>query len=339
MASPAVTVLLPVRDGEAVLETALDSLLSQTLSDFEILAVDDGSVDATPDILESYAARDSRVRPIRLSRQGLVPALNAGLGGAKGAFIARMDADDACLPQRLELQAAMLLSNPELGLVSCRVRYGGDATACAGYARHVEWINTLTTPQDIALARFQESPLAHPSVMFRAKLPPQHGGYREGVFPEDYELWLRWLEAGVQMAKCEETLLIWNDPPERLSRTDPRYSFDSFYRTKSAYLARWLAKHNPFHPHVWVMGSGRVSRKRADMLLEHGVEIAGYADIDPRKVNKTVHGRPVVLREDMPGPEACFAVSYVASHGAAEDIALFLESNGFMLGKNYILAA
>ena len=215
---PTISVLLPVHNGADTLRHALDSLKAQTLTDFEILAVDDGSTDDTRAVLAAFQKHDPRLRILPLPRSGLVPALNAGLAQAQGCYIARMDADDICHPDRLRFQARYLSDNPEIGLVACRVGFGGNKKEAAGYAHYVDWTNTLLSHQDISLARFRESPLAHPSVMFRRALVDQQGdqqdGYAHGPFPEDYELWLRWLEQGVRMAKLPQTLLTWNDPPK-----------------------------------------------------------------------------------------------------------------------------
>lgn len=339
MAAPLVSVLLPVRNAAATLPAALDSLLAQTLADFEIVAVDDGSSDATATVLAGYAVREPRLRVLSRPAEGLCAALNAGLSAARGRYVARLDADDVCHPERLAAQAQMLESRPDLGLVGCLVDFGGDAAAAGGYARFVAWQNGLTEPEDIALARFVESPLAHPSIMFRAGLPARHGAYRDGPFPEDYELVLRWLEAGVAMAKVPRPLLTWNDPPGRLSRTDPRYAAEAFYRLKAGFLARWLATANPHHPDIWVVGAGRLTRKRAETLADHGVFIRGYVDIDPRKIGRRVHGRPVVHRRELPAPGERFLVSFVSSRGAGEEISTFLTGLGYAPGRDFILAA
>src|SRR5207247_9233486 len=127
---------------------------------------------------------------------------------------------------------------------------------------HVDWSNTLLSHQEISLARFVESPVVHPSVMFRRELIDRLGGYAEGQFPEDYELWLRWLEAGVRFEKLPEALLRWRDRDARLSRSDPRYDSEAFYRMKAIYLARWLAANNRHHPKIVVCGAGRLTRRR-----------------------------------------------------------------------------
>lgn len=338
--NPLVSVLLPVRNAAVCLPTALDSLCAQSLEAFEVLAVDDGSDDcgATRDVLAAYAGDDPRIRPLFTPPQGIAHALNLAAGLSRGRFLARMDADDMSHPERLGLQAAHLLENPGTDLVSCRVAFGGEPEA-AGYARHVEWLNSRRTHGQMALGVFREAPVAHPSVMFRASTFHRLGCYRQGPFPEDYDLWLRWLSRGATFAKLPQTLFTWNDPPCRLSRNDPRYDPEAFYSLKAGHLADWLAGNNPFHPSIYVVGAGRITRRRAEHLTALGVRIEAYLDIDPRKVGRVIHGRPVLFHEAVPEACECFVVSFVASHGAAELIESFLRSRGFRPGKGYILAA
>jgi len=336
-----ISVVLPVRNAATTLPAALESLAAQTARDFEVVAVNDGSDDngATAAVLSRFACRDPRFRVLNRPHGGIVAALTAGLAAARGEYVARMDADDVCHPRRLELQERHLDAHPEIGLVSCRAAFGGDSLAARGYLAHLQWANSLLTPEAIRLGIFRESPLPHPTVMFRAGLPGRLGGYRYGDFPEDYELWLRWLEAGVAMAKLPRPLLTWNDPPGRLSRTDPRYDAGAFHRIKAGYLARHLARANPHHPEIIVAGAGRITRHRAEHLLAHGVVITAWLDLDPRKVGKVVAGRPVLPLADVPRPEACFVVPYVASRGASEYLSSFLEGRGFVLGRSYLPAA
>ncbi|WP_243367474.1 glycosyltransferase family 2 protein [Fundidesulfovibrio soli] len=335
-----ISVLLPVRDAAAHLPACLDSLLAQTLADFEIVAVDDGSTDQgrTLALLQAYAARDARVRVQAAEHQGIASALNLAASQARGRYLARMDGDDVCHPERFALQAAALDASPELDAVGCLVRYGGDPQACGGYARHVDWLNTLRNHGQMRLGVFRDAPLAHPSAMFRTSSFHRLGGYRQGPFPEDYELWLRWLEAGARLGKVAETLLTWNDPPLRLSRTDPRYGQDSFHRLKAEYLARWLARHNQHHPVVWVVGAGRVTRRRVEHLQAHGIRVQAYLDIDPRKIGNHVGGIPVMHHRDLPPAGEAFVLSYVSNPGAPELIADFLNSRGYRQGLDYLQA-
>jgi hypothetical protein len=174
----------------------------------------------------------------------------------------------------------------------------GDRAAQAGMALFVDWTNRLLAADEIARERFVESPFVHPSVMFRRECVQRFGGYRDGDFPEDYELWLRWLGAGVRMEKLVESLLVWNDSPTRLSRCDRRYAKEAFYRLKARYLARWLAAHNPHHPAVILWGAGRITRKRAQHLVDQGIAVEAFIDIDPLKVGRRIGGRALLSPDD-----------------------------------------
>ena len=323
---------MPVYNAEDTVLRALDSLRAQTIPELEIIVVNDGSTDGTMDIL--HHQRD--IMLLDHSHRGIAPTLNDGLAAASGDYIARMDADDLCHPTRMELQASYLDVYSEIGLVGSRVGFGGDRVTQAGYATYVDWINTLLDPDTIALNRFVESPFAHPSVMFRRELFEKYGAYRDGPVPEDYELWLRWMANGVKTGKVDEELLTWNDPPERLSRNDPRYSADAFYRIKAEYLAMWLEQNNPHHPDVIVWGAGRVTRKRAAILETYGVRITHYIDLKPRALGC---GTPVIPHNDLPSPESCFILPMVGNRGAREKIRTFLKDHDFLEGKNCIFAA
>jgi glycosyltransferase involved in cell wall biosynthesis len=330
---------MPVRNAAATVEVAVASLLAQTLPDFEALVVDDGSTDSTPAVIASLTARDSRVRLIRSNGKGIVAALNTGLQAARAPLIARMDADDVSHPERFARQVDWLVAQPDFGVVSCRVAFGGDPIARAGYGLHVAWLNELLTDEQIRLNRFIEAPLAHPSVMFRRELVTLHGGYRSGPFPEDFELWLRWLEAGVRMAKVPAELLTWNDPPDRLSRSDPRYDPEAFYRCKAPYLARWLKTHQGAGRRLFIWGAGRPTRRRAELLTPFGVRIEGYVDIDARKIGRQFEGRPVIGPGGVPPLGELFILGYVAKRGARELIRTCLAERGYQEGRDFLLAA
>lgn len=335
---PTISVLLPVRNGSATMGRALASIQAQTRTDWELLAVDDGSEDATREIIGAAAREDQRIKLIEPGRVGLVAALNAGLAQARGEFIARMDADDESYPDRLAAQAGLLESSPEIGLASCLVDFGGNRATSEGYARHVDWLNSVVTPDDLARSRFIESPLAHPSVMFRRSLVTAHGGYRAGDFPEDYELWIRWLEAGVRMTKVPRVLLAWHDAPGRMSRTDPRYSPGAFYRLKAGYLARWLRREQPGRA-VWVWGAGRPTRQRARHLEAHGVRIEGFIDVDRKKTDRSVGGVPVIEPSALPAAGTIFVLGYVGTRGARELIRSALIARGYVETKDFLMCA
>ena len=162
-----ISILLPVFNASASLPEAIKSIQEQSFRDWEMIAIDDGSTDDSLEILEAYAARDPRIRVLSIPHGGIVRALNSGLHEAAGEYIARMDADDWAYPSRLHKQWEWLNQHPRTGLVGSLIEHGGDAGTQAGYAHHIDWLNSLLSAEEIALNRFVDAPLAHPSVMFR----------------------------------------------------------------------------------------------------------------------------------------------------------------------------
>ena len=337
---PRISVILPVRDAEKTLAMAIESILGQTERNLELLVVDDGSTDASLRILQEFAELDGRIRVLSTVNPGIVEALNLGLAEARAPYLARMDADDFSLPERLGLQCDFLDANPKVGLVSSRVEHcSEDAEVRKGYEAYVEWTNQVLDDADLRLRRFVESPFAHPSVVYRKSVVERFGGYREGSFPEDYELWLRWLEHGVKMEKLDAIMLRWRDHDNRISRIDPRYLVEAFYQMKLEYLHRWLKDNNRHFPKVKIWGAGRITRNRAKSLMKAGTVVSGYYDIDPRKVGNPRTGLMVQSIEDIPEPGKEFIVAMVGTRGAREKVVAFLRDRGHREGTDFVLAA
>lgn len=337
---PRVSVVLPVFNAAATVARAVASIGAQTWRDWELVVVDDGSTDGTATVLAQCARQDARVRIVTREHAGVAHAANAGLATACGALIARMDADDVAHPERLTRQVALLDGDATLSVASCRVEFGGDRAARTGYALHVDWLNSLLTPEAIALNRFVESPLANPSVLFRRELVEKYGAFRDGDFPEDYELWLRWLDAGVRVAKTPETLLTWHDGPGRISRTDPRYAPEAFFRVKAEWIARELRR-SAADREIFVWGAGRHTRKRSAHLTTQGVRIAGYIDVDVKKTGRGLGGTgvPVLAENALPAPGTIFVLSYVTTRGARDYNRRQLITRGYVEGRDFLMCA
>ena len=337
MAPPRIHIVLPAYNAAATIGRALASLAAQTFEDWECLVVDDGSTDATGGLCAEWAGRDPRMRILTAPHGGIVCALNAGFREARAPLLARMDADDESLPDRLARQVEFLDAHPDIGVAGCLVEHVPAHGAQEGFAVYVEWTNGLRTPEDHALNRFVESPLVHPTAVWRRDCAPGAAIYRESpCWPEDYDLWLRLMHAGVRVAKAPAVLYRWHDPPGRLSRTDPRYSVESFYECKTHYLAI-----GPLAgcAEVGVWGAGRPTRKRAALLERRGIRIAFYVDIDPRKTGKKIGGRPVLAPEELAAAPAVPLLAYVGSRGAREQIRAFLAGTRYREGVDFWCAA
>jgi hypothetical protein len=205
---PAVSVVMPVRDAETYIGTALGSVCAQTLREVEVIVVDDGSTDATAPIVREIARTDRRVRLERARESGIVAALNHGCALARARLIARMDADDISHPDRLARQVDVFSAVPHAALVATSV----DVIDAAG-----SFVGTRTAPRDFRRALESSNPVVHSTAMFRAEKFHAVGGYRaEYTYAEDYDLWLRLARVG-EVVWIDETLLAYRVHASQIS--------------------------------------------------------------------------------------------------------------------------
>ena len=207
--TPRVSVVMGVRDGAPWVGEAVRSVLVQTLGDLELIVVDDGSTDATPDVLA--AIEDPRLRVERQAPEGLTRALNRALALARADLVARLDADDVGLPQRLARQHAFLAAHAAVGLLGTAAR---EVDAAGREVR------VLRPPEDDAALRrllIRRNPFVHSSVMVRRALLERVGGYDARLaVAQDYDLWMR-MAAVTRLANLPEGLLIRRLVPGRVT--------------------------------------------------------------------------------------------------------------------------
>ncbi len=324
-----VSVIMPVKDAEQTVLSAISSILEQTLSDLELIIIDDHSGNNTVKLVKSIA--DTRIKLVTNKRQGLAHALNTGIEIAQGKFIARMDADDIAYPTRLEKQWHFARQNPSIDVISCLVVHKniGDNIQ-EGYMHHANWLNSIRSPLDHYNQRYADATVAHPTVFFRADLMKRFGHYSCQELPEDFELWLRWMEQGVKFAKVPEVLLTWTDYPTRLSRSHENYKTDKFFEVKARYFSKWYNR-NYTKKEIWVWGYGKQVFKKSKFFTNAGIRIEGYIDFAerpkaPRKVRSIKMLQPKV--------HELFLI-LVGDRDGKKNIADFFSTRDLELGKDY----
>lgn len=195
-----ISVLMPVYNGEKYIKEAIDSILQQTFSNFELLIVNDGSNDRSEEIIKNY--NDNRIRLLKNERNlGLVKTLNIGLDATEGEYVARMDQDDISCPDRLEKQIVFMEKHPEVGVLGTWTKVLREKDIFIGryYCNH----------EEIKASLIFSSPMAHPSVMLRKEVMEKNNlKYKEGSRTEDYELWSRMIRY-TKFANLSKPLLIY----------------------------------------------------------------------------------------------------------------------------------
>lgn len=186
-----VSVVMPVYNAELYLSKSIESILNQSLRNFEFIIINDGSSDTSAQIIDMYAARDSRIVVVHQKNQGVTSSLNKGVALASSNYIARMDADDISKPNRLRKQVDFFSSHPEYVLV------GTDYSIIDRYDNMIDKVRVAYNDQELRVLMRVNSPFAHGSVMYTKAAYEEAGGYdRIAGSAEDYDLWARFMEIG-----------------------------------------------------------------------------------------------------------------------------------------------
>jgi len=291
-----ISILLPVRNGGPWLRQACTSVLDNA-AHCELIAVDDGSTDDSLACLQGLARVEPRLRLLRQAARGHVVALNHALSQARGHLVARMDADDESLPGRLDaqLQHWRTRGQPDDLVVGCGVEpFADDRPIGAGMVRYCRWLNGLRSAEDHWRERLVESPICHPTVLLPTTLLRRAGGWLDGPFPEDYDLWLRLLEAGARLEKIAAIAYRWRDHAGRLTRVDARYGAPAFAARKRDHLvATWLR--TEAIEEVQICGAGKDAKRWCDLLAEADVRVQRVFDLHPGRIGGTIRGDVPVL--------------------------------------------
>jgi glycosyltransferase involved in cell wall biosynthesis len=290
---PRVSVLLPVHNGERFLEETLRSISAQTYEDLELVVVDDGSTDDTQPILSRYAALDPRLRVVHQVKAGISAALNTGLAACRGELVARIDADDVMIRERVATQVAFLDAHPELGfcgssveLMDARGRTFGHHSSGLHHLAHL----------DRAVTERRGFAYTHPSVMYRRDDVVAAGGYRASYEPcEDLDLFLRLIDTGRPGLDLPQPLVRYRQHSGSLSAGNAlaqvrmrKLLFHNFYAVGDGLPPQDYATFMRSGP-----GSGTGARWR-DATEALGAA-AGYRIVDGRPVSGWLLGGVAVL--------------------------------------------
>ncbi len=335
MSFPKISILLPMRNAADTLPACLRSIQRQSEPNWQCVIVDDGSQDDSAICARRFAERDSRFHLIETPPRGLVEALNTGWPACRGAFIARMDADDLMHRHRLARQRHALEANPSLAAVGCHVRLFPRRHLRDGRLAYERWLNRITSEGRIREDAFVECPIAHPTLMIRRDVLSAFG-YRDCGWPEDYDLMLRLITRGYAIDIVPKRLLSWRDHPTRLSRTSPLYRIERFTACKAAFLATsFLAATDTYI--LWGYGGTGKALRRA--LAQHGKHPAYIVELHPRRLGKTIHHAPVIPPEALVRTPQHPVVVSVAGEQGRQEIRAAMQDMGFQELRDFICAA
>ncbi len=323
---PAVSVVLPVFNAATTVARSVQSILDQSMPDLELIVVDDGSTDGSTEVIRAFS--DSRLRLIEQAHAGVAQAANLAMKYASSPLIARMDADDFADSERLAIQRDWL-GHHNCDVVGSQVRIlNADRTLSSTMQNYQHWVNSETlTPEQILAMRFVEFPLVNPTILARREYFEL--GFRNGDFPEDYDLMLRAFAQGFRFDKVDQILLDWFDSDSRLTRTNVQYSRAAFNKCRQTHLLS-----GPLNDasQVDLWGVGQVGKVWLDWLQASGFNVRHCYDINPRQCGQKIRGVGVRHASDLDKPDGTPILIAVGAIGSRNVIVPQLESRGYKLG-------
>ena len=311
-----ISILMPVKNTGRYLSDCIESILSQTYELWELIAVDDFSDDNSYQLLQQYAEKDSRIKVLKNSEKGIIPALQLAYKHSEGNWISRMDADDRMPPQKLELFAKHA---QEGRLVTGKVKYFGEAPVSEGYLRYENWLNALTS-EEYGIHVYRECVVASPNWLISKEFFESFN-WNSWKYPEDYDLIFHWRKAGYEVLKLEEVTHLWREHPDRTSRKSERYQQESFFQLKT----KWFVKEELTDgEEVQVVGSAQKSKLVSKSLTEMKVSHQLFS----------VYGEAGRSVEDLNSKKKAILCAWPIDKKKQLEIKSFLESKGFEFGKN-----
>lgn len=338
--SPLISVIMPVHNAGIYLLDAVASILNQKNVNIELILVDDHSTDNAIKLLPGSLVQDYRFKLHSSSGHGVVAAMQTGYKQSQGMYIARMDADDIALPNRLSLQLNYLHESPEIGIAGGQIKIVSDTTVEQGFLLYEKWLNLLCLPEDIERELFIESPIPNPTAFFRRECYEALNGYQDPEWAEDYDIWLRAHALGIKMGKPEGVILHWREHENRLTHCDSRYDNKLFMKAKAHYLAS--NNHYLKHRKAIIWGTGPTGVYFHDILTEKNVDVIAFIEVNPRRVGGIKRKCPVIHFTEINGytsSNEALIIGAVGARGAREKMRQALLDMGKEEGTDFLFAA
>lgn len=287
MDKPLVSIIMATKDTEPYLPDCLDSILNQTYENWELIAINDHSSDRTPEILQSYADKDPRVRVFHSERHKLIPTLKEGYKHVKGALINRMDSDDKMPHDKLEVLVNEWLQYGKGHIIAGGTEHFVDeGEVGGGFRRYERWLNKVAKEGLHYQQIYQECVIPSHCWIIHKEDFDKVGAFEPEVYPEDYDLCFRFYKNDLKVHGIDKVLHYWRDRSNRISRTWEEYEDNRYFDLKLRYF--YELDRDRARPIV-LWGAGRNGKDLAKLLLEEETSFHWVCD-NERKIGKDVYG-------------------------------------------------
>lgn len=283
-----ITIVMPVFNAEAFLNDCIQSIVDQSYSNWELLAVDDQSTDESLGILEGWSKKDPRIHCFKNKEKGLIHALRLAYSKSKGELITRMDADDLMHKAKLSKMSKALLNKGKGNLAVCGVHYFKEEGPLGeGYKRYASWLNELTIAERNYDEIYKECVIPSPGWMCYRSDFDTIGAFNSSVYPEDYDLAFRFRKGELKVVGVPTKLHLWRDHESRASRNDPNYIDHRFIDLKTDFFLK--EDHDPGRTTV-LWGAGSKGKAIAQIFIDRGIDFDWITET-PKKQGINIYGK------------------------------------------------
>lgn len=285
MTLPLISILTPFKNTADFLPECLNSIISQTYINWELLIVDDGSTDNSYKIVEKFANKDSRIKLFKNNGKGIIDALKTAYSNSSGTLITRMDSDDIMVNIKLNNMAYQLLKHGKGHISLGFVKYFSENGISDGYRKYETWLNNLTLTGNNFSDLYKECVIASPCWMVYKTDLDRCDAFNPNRYPEDYDLVFRFYEAKLKCIPSNQILHYWRDYSWRTSRTHEHYAMNYFLDIKMFYFLK--LNYDANRPLV-LLGAGGKGKTMAKQLIEANVKFTWICD-NPNKIGRNIY--------------------------------------------------
>jgi len=287
-----ISIIMPVKNAEPYLTDCLNSIMLQSYSNWELIAVNDHSTDSTSAILQEFSKLDSRISCRDNSGTGIIQALRTGYDISSGQYITRMDSDDLMTEDKLKLMVSLIEEVGPKHLVTGYVEYFSETIVRDGYQKYANWLNKLSETETNFSEIYKECVVASPCWLISRRDFENCGGFTGDRFPEDYDLCFRFRNGDLQIKTVRETLHLWRDHSSRASRNDPNYLDNRFLQLKMHYF---INSDFQKEKNLVLWGAGKKAKKIAMYLQDNDIQFRWICN-NANKIGKNIYN--IIIESD-----------------------------------------
>jgi glycosyltransferase involved in cell wall biosynthesis len=320
MLSDLVSIVMPAKNAALFIEECVNSIISQSITGWELVVVNDHSSDKTLNILHDFASKEQRIKVLNNDGSGIINALQLAYRNTTGNLITRMDADDVMPLRKLEL---MLEKCEPTAVVTGKVKYIGENLR-QGYIYYQDWLNEFVEKGNHYSDIYKECVIPSPCWMMDRQTFEKIGAFNSDTYPEDYDLVFRMYQHKLKVLPISELLHIWRDHGARASRNDENYSDNNFLDLKEKYF---LELDYDSEKKLCVLGAGKKGKTLVKKFIKQGLDFA-WATNNPNKIGKNIYGKVIASQSTVfESNEKCQIVILVANRDEQAEIKKRLGSN------------